>query len=52
MIRSNPYVVHMYELYEELELIIFITELVEGGDLYKYMKENKRMDANGAVSLF
>lgn len=27
-------------------------EIVEGGDLYKYMKEFKRMDVNGALNIF
>ena len=34
MLRGSPHILQLYELYEEDDLIIFITELLQGGDMY------------------
>jgi len=52
MLRGKPHIMQMIELYEEEDLIIFITELLEGGDLYQYIKENKTISEKDASCVF
>ena len=41
MLKGHKHILHLYEIFETEEQIILITELLEGGDMYSYIKNHK-----------
>lgn len=38
LIKGHKNILQIYEIFEEVDCIILITELLEGGDLYEKLK--------------
>ena len=39
--KGHEHILEIFEIFEEIDCIIIITELLEGGDLYQKLKEIK-----------
>jgi len=45
----HPGVIKLYEIIQEKERLILVMELVNGGDLYQLIKENKKISERDAA---
>ena len=40
---NHPTIIRLYEIYQDLEAVFLLTEYISQGDLYSYIKINKKM---------
>ena len=52
MLKGHKHVLHLYEIFETESQIILITEILEGGDLYSYIKNNKQLSEEATHRIF